>query len=54
MLHEDYEDPRFQQEAEREEYEREHDAAAPQTAYAKRRRMLEKDDWYSVLDEDDR
>ncbi|MBR1732518.1 MAG: hypothetical protein IJ729_02085 [Alloprevotella sp.] len=54
MRYDDYEDPRLQQEAEREEYEKEHDTAAPQSKYAKRRRMLEKDEWYSILDEGER
>lgn len=38
--------------AERDEHEHNHPQETPQTPYAKRRRMLEKDDWYSVLDED--
>ena len=52
MQNELYEDPRLQAEAEREEFERENDLTSPQTKYAKRRRMLEKDVWYSILDEE--
>lgn len=50
MQNDYYEDPRLQAAAEREDFERENDNAVPQTKYAKRRRMLEKDDWYSILD----
>lgn len=51
MQDEIYEDPRLQADAEREEYEKEGDAATPQTRYARERRMKEKDEWYSILDE---
>ena len=50
MQNDYYEDPRLQAAAEREDFERENDNAVPQTKYAKRRGMLEKDDWYSILD----
>ncbi len=51
MQDEIYEDPRLQTDAEREEYEAEGDAGTPQTRYARERRMKEKDEWYSILDE---
>jgi len=51
MWNENYEDPRRQETAEREEHEKESSHDTPQTPYAKRRRMLEKDEWYSLLDE---
>lgn len=52
MQNELYEDPRLQAADQREDYERENEITAPQTKYSKRRRMLEKDDWYSILDEE--
>lgn len=53
MAREDYDDPRFRQDAEREEYEREGLTNGHQTDYERRRRLREKDDWYSILDEED-
>lgn len=53
MAREDYDDTRYRQDAEREEYEREGAANGKQTLYERRRRLREKDDWYSILDEDD-
>lgn len=51
MQNDFYEDPRLQAAGQREDFEWESDSMLPQTKYSKRRRMLEKDDWYSILDE---
>ncbi|MBR1594737.1 MAG: hypothetical protein IJ692_06830 [Alloprevotella sp.] len=52
MAREDFDDARYRQDAEREEYEREGAAGGRQTDYERRRRLREKDDWYSILDDE--
>ena len=51
MAREDFDDARYRQDAEREEYERE-GAGGRQTDYERRRRLREKDDRYSILDDE--
>lgn len=45
-------DFRLRETAEREEFEQEFYTSAHPTAYARKRRLQEKDEWYSMLDED--
>lgn len=52
MQDEKYEDPRWEERSLHGDYEDEQDAAIPQTRYARDRRMKEKDEWYSILDEE--